>query len=669
MKTKLFCLAAVLAACCCLRAADVNKVTVGTGDDAKTYELATVDGAKAYVDAYADNVQADKEFKAHETAALKTIRTENRFFGSWWAILPPLIAIFLALVTKEVYSSLFIGIVSGGLLYSGFAFEGTITHVMQKGFISSIADAYNIGILIFLVLLGSLVAMMNKTGAAAAFGRWAQTHIKSRVGAQVATIILGILIFVDDYFNCLTVGSVMRPVTNAKRVSRAKLSYLIDATAAPVCIIAPISSWAAAVAGFAKGAGAESGFSLFINAIPYNFYAILTIITMFFFAITKFDFGPMKRHEDATLAGEPDLGAIEDATEALTKNDRGKVIDLIIPVLVLIFCCMVGMIYSGGFFGADKPGFVKAFSDSDASVGLVLGSIVSLVFAVVFYLCRRVISFRDCMEAFPEGFKAMVPAIMILCCAWTLKTMTDSLGAKVFISDLINGPAAGLQSFLPAIIFVIAIILAFSTGTSWGTFGILIPIVLAAIPGNAMTIIAVSACMAGAVCGDHCSPISDTTIMASAGAQCNHVVHVNTQLPYALLVAAVSFVAYVVAPFAGSPWLALPVAIVLMLATLFFLKLILKGAVSASEMPVLLHKFAQTINDAALAAAMGRMSKAILADGRIDMREAGELLRFLEGVEGQGAFRKALVDARKDGVITMEESANLESFIKRILKK
>ena len=567
----------VVVVCCCLRAAEVEKVVVGEGEGAKTYELSTVEGAKAYVDAYADNVQADREFKAHEERALATIRTENRFFGAWWAILPPLIAIFLALITKEVYSSLFIGIVTGGLLYSGFAFEGTLTHVMQKGFISSIADAYNIGILLFLVLLGSLVAMMNKTGASAAFGRWAQTHIKSRVGAQVATIILGILIFVDDYFNCLTVGSVMRPVTDAKRVSRAKLAYLIDATAAPICIIAPISSWAAAVAGFAKGAGAESGFSLFINAIPYNFYAILTIITMFFLAITKFDFGPMRRHEETARSGAPDLGAIEDATEALTQNERGKVIDLIIPVLVLIVCCMIGMIYSGGYFGSEKPGFVKAFSDSDASVGLVLGSIVALVFAVIFYLCRRVISFRDCMEAFPEGFKAMVPAIMILCCAWTLKAMTDSLGAKVFISDLINGPAAGLWNFLPAIIFVIAIVLAFSTGTSWGTFGILIPIVLAAIPGSSMTIVAVSACMAGAVCGDHCSPISDTTIMASAGAQCNHVVHVNTQLPYALLVAAVSFVAYAIAPFVGTAWVALPIAVILMLAALFFMRLLLRG--------------------------------------------------------------------------------------------
>ena len=570
-----------------------------------TYNLATVEaegevkGAKDYVDKYADNVQADKDFKAHEAVALATVRQSEPLYGTWWAIFPPLLAIVLALITKEVYSSLFLGIVSGGVLYAmkadGFVgmFETTLTHVVQAGFIENIADAYNVGILIFLVLLGALVAMMNKTGASAAFGRWGQTDSKSRVGAQVATIILGMLIFVDDYFNCLTVGSVMHPVTKAKKVSAAKLSYLIDATAAPICIIAPISSWAAAVAGFAKGAGAESGFSVFINAIPYNFYAILTIFTTFFFALTKFDFGPMKKHENATLSGAPDMGALEEATEALAKNDKGKVIDLVIPVLVLIFCCMVGMIYSGGFFGDDHPGFIKAFSDSDASVGLVLGSIVSLVFAVIFYLCRRVISFRDCMEAFPEGFKAMVPAIMILCCAWTLKTMTDSLGAKVFISDIINGPAAGLQNFLPAIIFVVAVILAFSTGTSWGTFGILIPIVLAAIPGSSMTIIAVSACMAGAVCGDHCSPISDTTIMASAGAQCNHVVHVNTQLPYALLVAAVSFVAYVIAPFAGTPWIALPVAVILMLATLFFLRLMMKGPEALIGDDAIAHKVKQ----------------------------------------------------------------------------
>ena len=568
-------------------------VTVTVDDAVNEYNLADFDSAKAYVDAYADNVQNDPEFKANEAQALETIHGQNRFFGTWWAIFPPLLAILLALITKEVYSSLFIGIVSGAMLYSGFALEGTIVHAMQNGFIASIADSYNIGILLFLVLLGALVAMMNKTGASAAFGRWAQTHIKSRVGAQIATIILGMLIFVDDYFNCLTVGSVMRPVTDAKKVSRAKLAYLIDATAAPICIIAPISSWAAAVAGFAKGAGAESGFSLFIAAIPYNYYAILTILTMFFLAITKFDFGPMKKHEQVAASGQPDLAAIEAATESLKKNEKGKVIDLVIPVVVLIAACVVGMIYSGGYFGEDNPGFIQAFSDSDASVGLVLGSIVALVFAVIFYLCRRVISFRDCMDAFPEGFKAMVPAIMILCCAWTLKTMTDSLGAKIFISDIINGPAAGLMNFLPAIIFVIALILAFSTGTSWGTFGILIPIVLAAIPGVNTTIIAVSACMAGAVCGDHCSPISDTTIMASAGAQCDHVQHVNTQLPYAMFVAGISFIAYLIAPFAGNVWISLGIAIVLMFAALFIFKLIANGPVHSIGDDAIKHKVDQ----------------------------------------------------------------------------
>lgn len=606
MKNILFAAAVMFGAVCAFAneaksVAQSYPATVVVDDATTTYNLAVmidaddVKGAKSYIDSYADNVQNDKDFKVNEAKALETIRTENRFFGTWWAIFPPILAIFLALITKEVYSSLFIGIVSGGLLYSGFSLEGTLTHVMKDGFITSIADAYNIGIVLFLVLLGSLVAMMNKTGASAAFGRWAQKNIKSRIGAQISTIILGMLIFVDDYFNCLTVGSVMRPVTDAKKVSRAKLAYLIDATAAPICIIAPISSWAAAVAGFAKGAGAESGFSLFISAIPYNFYAILSIVTMFALALMKLDFGSMKRHEMSVSSGEADLGAIEDATEMLSKNDRGRVVDLIIPVIVLIVCCMVGMIYSGGYFGEDNPGFIKAFSNSDASVGLVLGSIVAIVFAVVFYLARRVISFRDCMDAFPEGFKAMVPAIMILCCAWTLKSMTDSLGAKVFISDLISGPAAGLVNFLPAIIFVIAIILAFSTGTSWGTFGILIPIVLVAIPGASITIIAVSACMAGAVCGDHCSPISDTTIMASAGAQCNHIVHVNTQLPYALMVASVSFVAYLIAPFAGTAWISLPLAILLMLATLFFIRLVMRGATEGAD-DAIAHKLKQINN-------------------------------------------------------------------------
>ena len=543
---------------------------------AEAPDLADPEAAQAYIDGYADNVQDDPEFKANIEKALATVRENRPAYGTFWAIFPPLLAIVLALVTKEVYSSLFLGILAGGIIWSKFSFEQTIVHVFSDGYISSTADAYNVGILVFLVLLGALVAMMNKTGASAAFGRWASTHIKSRVGAQVCTVVLGMLIFVDDYFNCLTVGSVMKPVTDAKRVSRAKLAYLLDATAAPICIIAPVSSWAAAVAGFAKGAGAESGFSLFINAIPWNFYAILTIVAMFFFALTGFDFGPMRRHEENALAGDLfTSGGAVDADEFKNANPKGRVWDLVVPVVFLVVACVVGMIYSGGFFGEDKPGFVQAFSDSDASVGLVYGSAVTIVFAVVYFLCRRVISFKDCMDSLPEGFKAMVPAILILCSAWTLKAMTDSLGAKVFISQLINGPAAGLADFLPAIIFAIAIVLAFSTGTSWGTFGILIPIVLAASPAPESTIICVSACMAGAVCGDHCSPISDTTIMASAGAGCNHVNHVNTQLPYAMLVAAVSFVSYAVAPFLGSWKVALPVAVVLMLATLFVMRAVL----------------------------------------------------------------------------------------------
>ena len=677
MKTSLLSLAAAAALVFGAFADGSSTVSVVVDDSTNTYNLAAladdgdVKGAKSYVDAYADNVRYDKDFKANEAAALATIRSDKEsgvsFYGTWWAIFPPILAILLALVTKEVYSSLFVGIVAGGVLYSGFSFEGTLVHVAKDGFIGSVADPYNVGILLFLVLLGALVAMMNKTGASAAFGRWAQTHIKSRVGAQVATIVLGMLIFVDDYFNCLTVGSVMRPVTDAKKVSRAKLSYLIDATAAPICIIAPISSWAAAVAGFAKGAGAESGFSLFINAIPYNYYAILTILAMFFFALTKFDFGPMKRHEAAVSEGLPDLGAIEDMTEQLARNDRGRVIDLVVPVVVLIASCMVGMIYSGGYFGDGNPGFVQAFSDSDASVGLVFGSIVAIVFSVFFFLCRRVISFRDCMEAFPEGFKAMVPAIMLLCCAWALKTMTDSLGAKIFISDLINGPAAGLWNFLPAIIFVIAIVLAFSTGTSWGTFGILIPIVLAAVPGSSMTIVAVSACMAGAVCGDHCSPISDTTIMASAGAQCNHIVHVGTQLPYALAVAAVSFVAYVLAPFIGNVWLSLGVAVALLFAALFAMKAVLRGR---ADLGPVMRALVSGASEKAFAKVMRTMGKEILADGKVDFEQTGTLLSFFKGIDGEAAaeFRSALLKVREDGEISAEESAKLEEMIRKFVK-
>ncbi len=548
--------------------------------DETTFDLTDADSALAYTEAYDKAIEVDPDFHKHLDMALAKVNETVPAYATVWALLPPVIAIALALITKEVYSSLFIGILSGGIIYANFNFENTVVHTFSDGFISSIADAYNIGIIIFLVLLGALVAMMNKAGGSQAFGRWAATHIKSRVGAQLMTVLLGVLIFIDDYFNCLTVGSVMRPVTDKHNISRAKLSYIIDATAAPVCIIAPISSWAAAVAGFAKGAGAESGMSLFISAIPFNFYAMLTITMLVFLAVAKFDYGPMKRHEQNALGGDLFTTGKEEHEEALAANERGRVCDLVVPVLVLIFTCVVGMIYSGGFFTAGEEGymnFITAFSNSDASVGLVYGSFAALIFTVIFYLCRRVLNFKACMDSVPDGFKAMVPAILILCCAWTLKTMTDSLGAKIFISQLIEGSAASLQAFLPAIIFLIAVGLSFATGTSWGTFGILIPIVLSVFGDNGgnLTIVAISACMAGAVCGDHCSPISDTTIMASAGGQCNHLNHVSTQLPYALTVAGVSFVCYILAGFLPVWYVVLPISIVLMVGMLFVLKLVL----------------------------------------------------------------------------------------------
>jgi Na+/H+ antiporter NhaC len=562
--------------------------TVTVDDEDTVYDLSAASlpegseadaSAKDYVDSYADNLQNDANFSENIETAINTVRGDIPKYATFWSLVPPIIAILLALITKEVYSSLFIGILVGGVIYANFNFETTMVHTLQDGFIASIADSYNVGILVFLVMLGALVSMMNKAGGSKAFGHWTTKHIKTRVGAQLATVLLGVLIFIDDYFNCLTVGSVMRPVTDKHNISRAKLSYLIDATAAPVCIIAPISSWAAAVAGFAKGSGAASGMSLFINAIPYNYYAILTIVMMLFLAITNIDYGPMKKHEINAMAGDifttgdesKDSGEIAD-------NPKGRVCDLIVPVVVLIIACVLGMIYSGGFFSGTD--FITAFSDSDASVGLVIGSFAAIIFTVIFFLIRRVLTFKQLMESLPDGFKAMVPAIMILCCAWTLKAMTDSLGAKIFISQLVEGGAESLKLFLPAIIFLIAVGLSFSTGTSWGTFGILIPIVLSVFGSNSgtITIVAISACMAGAVCGDHCSPISDTTIMASAGAQCNHINHVSTQLPYALTVAGVSFVSYIIAGILpeGMKLVGLPVAIVLMIGTLVVVKAVTK---------------------------------------------------------------------------------------------
>lgn len=495
-------------------------------------------------------------------------------YATFWSLVPPIVAIALALITKEVYSSLFVGILIGGLLYAGGNPEGTVLHVFSDGIVSVLSDSDNVGILIFLVILGSIVAMMNKAGGSAAFGRWASSKIKTPAGAQLATIALGVLIFIDDYFNCLTVGSVMRPVTDKQNVSRAKLAYLIDATAAPVCIIAPISSWAAAVAGFVEG---EDGFSLFIRAIPYNYYALLTIVMMVGMVLMHEEYGPMALHEanarkgDLFTTGNHPYEAMDE--EAAAAGDNGHVMDLVIPIFSLIICCVIGMIYTGGFFeGAD---FVTAFSQSDASVGLALGGFFGMVITVVLYMIRRVMKFRDLMACLPEGFKAMVPAILILTFAWSLKAMTDSLGAKEYVAALVKASAGTFVSLLPAIIFLVGCFLAFATGTSWGTFGILIPIVVDAFSATdpQLMIIAISACMAGAVCGDHCSPISDTTIMASAGAQCEHVNHVSTQLPYAITAAAVSCVSYIVAGYVRNVVISLIVAIALMLATLSVIKM------------------------------------------------------------------------------------------------
>ena len=512
--------------------------------------------------------------------AAKFMTTPESVQQSAWSLLPAVIAITLALITKEVYSSLFAGILSGALLYTGYAFEGTINHIFQAMvgytdendvFISgTLTDSYNMGILIFLVILGAMVAVMNKAGGSAAFGKWASEHIRSKAGAELATIALGCLIFVDDYFNCLTVGSVMRPVTDKFKVSRAKLAYLIDATAAPVCIIAPISSWAAAVSGFVEG---ENGLALFIKAIPYNFYALFTIAMMILLVVMKTDFGPMAINEANAENG--DLYTVKDNNMKLEESDpdaKGTVLDLVLPVISLVICCVIGMIWTGGFFGGES--FIDAFSNCDASVGLAVGSFFGLIITLVLYLIRRVLSFEEFMGCIPEGFKAMVPAIMVLTFAWTLKAMTDSLGAKDFVAGIIQNNAAGFAWALPAIIFLIGCGLAFATGTSWGTFGILIPIVVSAFQESdpQLMLVAISACMAGAVCGDHCSPISDTTIMASAGAVCNHVNHVSTQLPYALTVAGISAVTYLVAGLTKNWIISLPVGLAILVVTLMVLK-------------------------------------------------------------------------------------------------
>ncbi len=492
-------------------------------------------------------------------------------YSSAWALLPPVIAIVLALITKEVYSSLFVGILTGGLLYANFNLElmiNTIFFNEDGGMVYKLADSWNVGILIFLVVLGALVALMNKAGGSAAFGKWASSKIKNRVGAQLATIALGVLIFVDDYFNCLTVGGVMRPVTDKHKVSRAKLAYIIDATAAPVCIIAPISSWAAAVTSSVPEDSGINGFTTFLQTIPCNYYALFTIATMLFFVIAKVDFGSMKKHELNALNGDlfttPERPY--DESNETVSDSKGKIEDLVLPVAVLIVACVFSMLYTGGFMSG--TGFVDAFANSDASVGLVIGSFIALIFTFFFYMFREVVTFDEFMACIPEGFKAMVSPILILTFAWTLSGVTGLLGADVYVANLVEGSATVLQSLLPAIIFLVAVGLSFATGTSWGTFGILIPIVLGVFPAGNMMVISIAACLAGAVCGDHCSPISDTTILASAGARCHHVNHVSTQLPYALLVAAVSFVAYVIAGLTRNGWIGLIGGLVILIATL-----------------------------------------------------------------------------------------------------
>ena len=505
----------------------------------------------------------------------KVTNDGSGFIATGWALFPPVVAIALALISKEVYSSLFLGCLAGALLLANFQPWQMVVNFVGAGEGVGMINAIDISILIFLVMLGIMVDLMNKAGGSAAFGRWASQNIKSRVGAQLAAILLGVLIFIDDYFNCLTVGSVMRPITDKHNVSRVKLAYLIDATAAPVCIIAPISSWAAAVSGFVEDG---QGLALFIKAIPYNFYALLTIVMMISMVVMKVEFGPMLKYErnaiktgDLFSGSNPYAGLIEEDAD----DSKGKVIDLVLPIIVLVICCVIGMIYSGGFFSGTN--FVDAFSNSDASVGLMLGSAFGLIFTLIFYSIRRAMSFRDMMGCIPEGFKAMVPAIMILTFAWSLKAMTDSLGATAFVEYVVNEYARDFALFLPAIVFIIGCLLAFATGTSWGTFGILIPITLAIFPlDDPMGVVCVSACMAGAVCGDHCSPISDTTIMASAGAQCDHVNHVSTQLPYATACAFIACISYIVAGllihFGAPGLLALPVGIVLVLGFLFFMR-------------------------------------------------------------------------------------------------
>ena len=524
--------------------------------------------AAAYLDDYASNVGSDPDFDANIADSIRVVRGSIGSYATILSLLPPIIAIVLALLTKEVYSSLFVGILSGALIYS----NGNVWNMVLTTFdtmISKICDSWNVGILIFLVMLGIMVSLVNKAGGSAAYGRWASKHIKTKAGALVSTSVLGMLIFIDDYFNCLTVGSVMRPVTDKFKISREKLAYIIDSTAAPVCIIAPISSWAAAVSSIAPEG---EGLNLFIRSIPYNLYALLTLLCVVVMSVMGLDFGKMRMVELAAASKESEENAASDEI-------KGTVLDLMLPIGVLIVSCVTAMIYTGGFFDAESGcyhNFVEAFAGCDASQGLVLGAFVTIVVTMLLYLPRRVLTFTQFTDSFVDGFKAMVPAILILTFAWTLSGITNQLGAKIYVAELVRGTASGLANLLPAIIFLIGVGLAFSTGTSWGTFGVLLPIVCAVFPSGELMVISVSACLAGAVCGDHCSPISDTTIMASAGADCNHIGHVSTQLPYALTVAGVSFLGYLLAGFVQKVWIVLPVAVVMMLSTLLVIRIVQK---------------------------------------------------------------------------------------------
>lgn len=518
--------------------------------------------------------------------AIIVTATGTKTVATFWALVPPIIAIGLALITKEVYSSLFIGIVVGGILACNGSATTAVDHVVSDGLIAAISGTA--GIFLFLVILGIIVALINKAGGSAAFGRWAKAHIKTRVGAQLATFALGVFIFIDDYFNCLTVGSVMLPVTDSHKISRAKLSYLIDATAAPVCMIAPISSWAAAVAKYTEGTGMD-GIELFIKAIPFNFYSLLTFAFIITLVLTKQEFGPMAKHERNAIE-KGDLFSTDERVDGMdiSSNPKGRVPDLLLPILILIAISVYALIYNGGFFGEDPAyagKFMEAFSNTDATVGLPWGAILALILIIIYLICRKLITFKETMECVPQGFIAMVPAITILTFATSLKNISnDLLGSATYVKDLMTNAAPGLERFLPAVIFLVACMLAFATGTSWGTFGILIPIVCNMFdPSDPIFYIGMSACLAGAVCGDHCSPISDTTIMSSAGARCVHVNHVSTQLPYAITVAAISFVCFIVAGFVQNAVICLILGIILILAFFGAVKLLSGSKRNASH--------------------------------------------------------------------------------------